>query len=135
MCLNKEHVEENWISLILRIAMGWLFFIAAYNKFTMGLHHSAGFIAESVKDTFLPGFLVVPYGYILPVAEGLIAALLFSGFKLRAGWVLTAAVLISLIVGLTVAKQSASDLYVYLVLTCAGIYFSRYDHCVLGTKK
>src|SRR5690242_20678418 len=100
MCLNKERLEENWISVILRVAVGILFFLAAYGKFAMGLEQASGMVAGSVKDTILPAFLVVPYSYVLPFAEGLIAVWLLTGFRLRAGWVFTAGVLISLALGL-----------------------------------
>jgi thiosulfate dehydrogenase [quinone] large subunit len=136
MCLNKDHVEENWISLILRIAIGMLFVLAGYVKFVMGLGHVTEFILTTFKDTFLPAFLLVPYSKALPFAEVLAGLWLLTGFKLRTGWVFTSALLISLTFGLIVTKsQDVSQLYVYLLVSCAGLYVSRYDHCVLGGKK
>jgi thiosulfate dehydrogenase [quinone] large subunit len=136
MCLNKERIEENWISLILRVAMGLLFLIAAQAKFAMGLGQTSGFISGMFKDSFLPSFLVVPYTYLLPFAEALVAAWLLTGYKLRTGWVFTAGVLVSLTFGLMVTKSpTAADMFVYIFISCVGIYVARYDHCVLGGKK
>lgn len=135
MHMDKNNVELCWISLILRIAMASLFFVAALGKFMMGLDGTSGYILSAFKDTFLPSWMLAPYSYILPFAEALIAVWLLTGYKLRTGWVFTAFVLVTLAFGLAVSKQSAADVYIYILVACLGIYLSRYDCCVLGCKK
>ncbi len=103
-------------------------------KFTMGLGNMAGMIIGMFKNTFLPVWLVAPYAYGIAFAEALIAVWLLVGVKLRAAWIFTAFVLISLAFGMVVVKQAttASENYIYVLMACAGLYFSRYDGCVLG---
>ena len=116
--------------------MGLLFGVAALAKFMMGLGTTANFITGMFKETWLPSALVVPYAYALPFAEALIAVWLLTGIKLRAGWIFTAFVLVSLAFGVVVTKQpTAADNYIYVAIACMGLYFSRYDQCVLGGKK
>ena len=135
MHFDKDHVEEGWISLILRVAMAALFGVAAISKFLGGIGSTVQTFQGMFKTTWLPLALVTPYAYVIAFAEALIAIWLLSGYKLRAAWIFTAFVLISLAFGLTVAQQSSADLYVYIVIACLGVYLSRYDHCGIGGKK
>lgn len=135
MTIDKNHVELWWISLIVRIAMASLFFVAALSKFMMGLDAMTAHILTTFKDTILPSWMLSPYATILPFAEALIPVWLLTGYKLRAGWVFTAFLLVTLAFGLSVSKQSAADVYIYLLVACLGLYLSRYDRCVLGGKK
>lgn len=132
MCFEKDHIEEGWISIILRLAIAMLFAVAAIYKFIGGIGTIVQMFQGMFKDTWLPMFLVTPYAYAIAYIEALIAVWLLSGFKLRAGWVFASLVLLSLAFGLTVAKQSSADIFVYLVIACIGIYVSRYDHCGIG---
>lgn len=135
MCFEKDHVEEGWISIILRMAIAMLFAVAASYKFIGGIGTTVQMFEGMFKATWLPMCLVTPYAYSIAYIEALIALWLLSGFKLRAGWICTSLVLISLAFGLTVAKQPSADLFTYLIIACAGIYVSRYDHCGLGKQK
>ena len=134
MTIDKNNPELCWISLILRVAMASLFAMAALGKFTMGLDNVAGMITGMFKNTFLPGWLLTPYAYGIAFAEALIAVWLLVGIKLREAWIFTAFVCISLAFGMVVAKQgtTASENYIYVLMACAGLYFSRYDGCGLG---
>ncbi len=127
MNMDKNNIELAWASIILRVAMASLFAVAATAKFMGGYEVAAGFIAGSVKNSFLPAWLVNIYAHILPFAEALIPIWLLSGFKLRAGWIFTAFVLVSLAFGLTVAKQNSADVFMYVLIACAGLILSRYD--------
>ena len=135
MHFEKDHVEEGWISVILRVAMAALFAVAAVSKFLGGIGATVHTFQEMFQATWLPLVLVTPYAYAIAFAEALIAVWLLSGFKLRAAWIFTALVLISLAFGLTVAKQSAADIYTFLMVACLGLYVSRYDRCGLGGTK
>ena len=50
MCLNKDHVEENWISLILRIAIGMAFTASLSDLVSKAaLFHSAAQVVPGRK--------------------------------------------------------------------------------------
>ena len=131
MHIDKENAELSWISLILRVAMGSLLAVAAYGKFS-GLGTYTTMITGMFKGTFLPGWLLSPYVNLLPYAEALAAIWLLVGVKLREAWVFTAFLLVSLAFGVVVAKQSAADNFVFVLVACLGLYVSRYDACALG---
>ena len=137
MHIDKEHAEECWISFILRLAMVTIFGVAAASKFMMGVAGASRNIQEMFSSSWLlPSWLVAPYASVLPFAEALIAIWLVIGIKLREAWIFTAFVLISLAFGLMVAKEPmVANVYMYVLMACAGLYFSRYDHCALGCKK
>ncbi len=130
MHIDKNNAELCWISLILRTAMALLFAVAAYGKF-IGLEAYAAMITGMFKNTFLPGWLLSPYIGLLPYAEVLAAVWLLVGYELRKAWIFTAFLLVSLAFGMMVAKQNATDNYVYVLVACLGLYVSRYDRCVL----
>ncbi len=136
--MEKENMELCWISIILRLAMGMLFAVAGISKFLGGLDASAGQIIGMVKDTVLPAYLVIPYANVLPFAEILVGIWLLVGFRLRIAWIFTAFLLISLAFGMTVAKQSAADIFTFILISCAGLYVSRFDcsnKCGCSAKK
>ena len=138
--IDKNHPEQCWISLILRVAVASIFAVAAYGKFSVGLGNYATNMAGMFKDTILPGWLLVPYINVLPFAESLIVIWLLVGVKLRWAWVFTACVLLTLGFGMLVVKQgaTASENYIYMMMACLGIYLSKYDGCSLfgcGCKK
>lgn len=116
--------------------MASLFAVAAVSKFVGGLEGVVGQITGMFKDTFLPSPLVALYARILPWVEALIAVWLVVGIRLKAAWILTAFTLISLAFGLIVARQeTAFQVYLYILMACAGLYFSEFDQCILGWKK
>ena len=136
MCtINKDYPEAAWVSLILRIAMASLFAVASISKFIGGIGATVSHFQEMFKATWLPLVLVTPYAYAIAFAEALIVIWLLSGISLRAGWIFTAGVLISLGFGLSVAKQSSADVFMFLLTACMGLYVSQYDQCVIGGKK
>ena len=112
-----------------------MFAVAAIYKFIGGIGATVAMFQGMFKDTWLPLALVTPYAYAIAFAEALIALWLLSGYKLRAAWIFTSFVLISLGFGMTVLKQSSADIYLFLLLSCAGLYLSRYDRCSLVGKK
>lgn len=134
MHIDKANAEQAWISLILRIAISALFVVAALGKF-MGFNQYIEMVSGMFTGTPLPGWLLKPYIYVLPFAEALIPLWLLSGIKLKEGWVFTALVLITLAFGLVVARQSAADIYTYILVACVGLWVSKYDCCAIGGKK
>lgn len=133
--IGKNLSEEQWISAILRLALGSLFLAAAVGKFLGGIGATAMHIEGMFAGTWLPGPLVSIYARLLPFAELLIAVWLISGVKLKEAWALTGLTLVSLGFGLTVAKQPGTDCYLLTLAACLGIHFSKYDTCSLFKKK
>jgi hypothetical protein len=135
--IDKNHQEECSISLILRIAVASIFGVASYIKFTTGFNSYVEIMTNIFKDTFLPGWLLKPYIYGLPFAEGLVVVWLLVGIKLRYAWTFAALVFLTLGFGMIVAKQgaTASENFIYMMMACLGIYLSKYDKCGLSLGK
>lgn len=127
----KNCTDQAWISLILRTAIASLFAVAAIAKFAGGLEASASSITGMFAGTFLPAALVGLYANLLPFAEAAVAIWLILGVKLKEAWISTAFLLISLGFGLLVAKQSAADIHIYVLIACIGLHFSSHDSCCL----
>ena len=128
----KNCSKEGWISFILRLSMVSLMGNAALGKIMMGPDKVVTMFTGMFKDTYLPGPLVAGYAWSITWMEALIAVWLLLGIRLKEGWVFTALTIISLAFGLTVTKSpNVADLYVYLLVACAGLYFSSYDECNL----
>lgn len=105
--------------------------LAGLGKFLGGLDATTASITGMFKDTFLPAGLVSLYATILPFAELGVGLWLISGAKLKDAWFFTALLLVSLAFGLLVAKQNASDIFIYILTACAGLHFSAQDTCCL----
>lgn len=128
--MGKNCSKEACISLILRVAFIVLFGNAALAKFMMGLDPAAQNVIGMFKTTWLPAALVSAYAYVLPWVEAAIALWLLSGIRLKGAWTLTAFTLISLGFGLMVVQNPMSaSIYGYILLACAGLYFSDFDQC------
>ncbi len=132
--MGKDCSKESWISFILRMAMASLFAVAAFDKFHGGLNGVVTSFTEMFKDSFLPLPLVALYARLIPFVETVIALWLILGIRLKAAWIFTAFTLISLAFGMVVARQgqTAAENYVYVLMACAGLYFSEFDTCHLG---
>ena len=131
--MGKNCSKESWISFILRMAIASLFAVAAADKFLGGLNGVVTSFTEMFKNSFLPLPLVVLYARLIPWVEALIALWLLVGIRLKAAWILTAFTFISLAFGLVVAHQpTAASIYTYVLISCAGLYFSEFDTCHLG---
>ena len=121
-----------WASLVLRLAVGSLFFAAAVRKLQGGaetIQKTVRFFQTTFEDTWLPANLVNIHAYATPFVEALIVIWLISGFRLKAGWVFTALFTTSLAFGMSVAGRfdTAADNYTYVLICCAGLLLSRYD--------
>ena len=130
MSKGKIESEGCWISLILRLAVASLFAAAAIAKFQGGLESVVGYFQSAFKDTWLPPALVTLHARLVPYIEAIIPIWLVSGFRLKLGWVATALFMVTLAFGMMVAKQYAvaADNYRYVLICCAGLYFSQFDH-------
>ena len=130
--MGKDCTKEGWISFILRIAMASLFAMAAAGKFVGGLDNIVAQFIGMFQSTWLPAPLVSLYARLLPWAEAALAVWLVLGIRLQEAWISTAFVLISLAFGLMVVHEpTSSSLYIYILVACAGLYFSSYDTCTI----
>lgn len=128
--MNEDrNVEGGWISLVLRLAVASLFTATAAAKFINGLDGVAAQFQTIFQATWLPMPLVALHARAVPFIEALIPIWLVVGFRLRWAWIFTALFMVSLAFGMGVAKQyaTAADNYLYVLIFCAGLYFSRFD--------
>ena len=135
--MRNEHACElsgvgQWASLVIRLAVGSLFFAAAFRKLHGGtetIHKTVRFFQTTFENTWLPAKLVNIHAYATPFVEALIVIWLISGFRLTAAWVFTALFTTSLAFGMSVAGKfdTAEDNYTYVLICCAGLLLSRYD--------
>ncbi len=129
---QKDHKEEEFISLILRVAVSSLFAVAAIGKFQKGQAGLEGVVQhfnEMFKDTWLPPQLVTLQARLIPYIEAVIPVWLISGIQLKLAWIATSFYMITLAFGIMVAGKYdvAAYNYLYVLICCWGLYFSKYD--------
>lgn len=124
-------------SLLLRLAVASIFIAAVVGKFQMGFGQMVPMFQGMFKETWLPGSMVTIYATVLPWLELLIPVWLLSGFRLKCAWLFTGLVLISLAFGMMVAKNIpvATGNYMFVLMCCAGLYFSSFDCLQWGCCK
>jgi hypothetical protein len=115
--------------------LGSLFLSAAISKLPGGVSGTVAFYSKLFEHSLLPGFLVTAHATVIIGVEFILAAWLLSGYRLALAWKATAAVLLSLAVGMIFAGKtdSASDNYVYIALALVGLLTSRFDRWVWGS--
>ncbi len=88
---------------LLRLGLGMLFTVAALGKFLgPGYLGFARSMQESFAKTWLPGLLVAPFAYVLPLVETAVGILLLVGLFTRPTLVVTGLLLIVLAFGMMV---------------------------------
>ncbi|MBP9865537.1 MAG: DoxX family protein [Candidatus Omnitrophica bacterium] len=126
---NKSDCAKGGASLLLRLAVASIFIAAVAGKFKMGFGATVPMFQGMFKETWLPAPLVTMFATVLPWLEIVIPVWLLSGFRLKCAWLFSGLVLISLAFGMMVAGNYAvaSSNYQYVLLCCAGLYFSAFD--------
>ncbi len=126
--------ENAWISLILRVAAASLFGVAAIGKFQGSLDQVVINFQNTFKNTWLPINLVTLHARLVPYIEAILPVWLLTGWRLKWAWILAAFFTVSLAFGMMVAQQSgvAASNYFYVLLCCAGLHFSQFDHFKIG---
>ena len=128
-------------SLLMRLAIGSLFLCAAIVKVPNGIAGTVGYYESLFQNSILPLSLVRIHASVIMFVEFVLAALLLSGYRLRAAWFVAGLTLISLAVGMLFAGKYdvASDNFVYVFLSAVGLILSSFDTLGLGgqskTKK
>jgi len=127
--MQRTNCEAAAISLLLRLAVASLFIAAVIPKYLSGFDAIAGSIQGAFKDSWLPASLVMLHARIIPYIETLIPVWLIVGYQLRYAWLVTGLFLTSLAFGMLVVQQGAvaGTNYLYVLLACAGLYFSPLD--------
>ena len=127
--MKENHIEGAWISLILRLAMAALFLGAAVPKFQHGLGSIVPAFQGMFKDSWLPMPLVTLHARCVPWIEAGLVAWLITGFRLRWAWTVAGLFLTSLAFGMIVVGKGdvAVGNFSYVLISCVGLYFSRYD--------
>ena len=125
---DEKDCVKGCVSLVLRLAIASLFIATAVSKFQTGLGQLVPYFQSTFKGTWLPMPLVTLYAWLIPWIEALIPLWLLSGIRLKSAWFFTALFMVSLGFGLVVAKSPvAASNYMYVLICCAGLYFSPYD--------
>lgn len=125
----------HWLSVLMRLSIGTLMLVAALNKVPNGIEGTVGYFTSVFEKSLLPLFLVKIYAASIMVIEFVVAAWLFSGYKLKEAWIATGLLLVSLAVGMLFAGKYdvAASNYVYVVIAGIGLLSSSYDRWQLKT--
>jgi thiosulfate dehydrogenase [quinone] large subunit len=117
-----------------RWALGMMFFFAGIAKFP-NVAQFAGYITSQFEKTWLPNWLLLPYGYALPFLEVGLGALLILGLWRNAVLFTTGLLLISLAFG-QMLLQKVESVYnmMYVFMAVSVLFLDRYDRWVLGPK-
>lgn len=127
----------HWISILMRLSIGTLMLVAALNKIPNGIEGTVGYFVSTFEKTILPQFMIKIYASSIMIVEFIVAFWLFSGYKLRAAWVATGLLLISLASGMLFLQKYdvASDNFVYVVIAGVGLLTSSYDKWQLASSR
>lgn len=117
-----------------RWSLGMMFLFAGLGKFP-NVGQFAGYIVKQFEKTWLPEWLLLPYGYALPFLEVGLGALLILGLWRNAVLFVTGLLLISLAFG-QMLLQKVESVYnmMYVFMTAGVLFLDRYDRWVLGPK-
>ncbi len=96
--------KEQFTYLLARLPMGMAFFghgLIRFTKLSMFSHWMVGQLGKS----FVPGSIVLAFGYVLPFLEFILGLLLLLGLFTRSAIVLSAVVILALIFGSCMIEQ------------------------------
>jgi hypothetical protein len=127
--------DLHWVSVFLRASIASLFLTAAISKLPGGIAGTVGYYTSLFEHSLLPRFLVTAHASVIMLVELALGVWLLSGYRLQLAWKASALVLLSLAVGMLFAHKTdvASDNYVYVALSVAGLVTSRFDRWVIAT--
>lgn len=120
--------KEQYTYLLARLPLAMSFFGHGLIRLTK-LDGFANGMAGQFSKSFLPGGLVLSFGYVLPFLEFLTGLLLLIGFYTRFAAVLGVVIILSLIFGSSVIEKwdmVFTQLF-YGVYLAALFYFADYD--------
>lgn len=97
--LVKSWIRLPWIGLAARLVIGTVWLVAGYLKFS----DPAGTVRSVRAFQLLPESIVPAFGHLLPVVEMVLGACLILGLLTRAAAVISTALLVAFIVGISSA--------------------------------
>jgi len=102
----------------------WLLYVALAKWIFMGPGTFVGFITTQFDKTWSPHLLNFLLGWLIMVAEPVLAMLILSGWKARKVWTLTSLFMFMLTIGQTILMKPdviANWQYLVLTLACAAL--------------
>ena len=116
---------------LLRWALGLMFLVGGVSKLFGITGFVTGYLAPAFAKTFLPGWMVLAYGYSLPFVETLLGVLLLVGCCRRFSLFVTGITLISLAFGQMLLQGHAivANIMLYILMTAAALFLQEYDRC------
>ena len=128
---SDREMRLSLVTLLVRISLGVTLFFWGLIKFIGpgGYSGFVGWIVASFKDTWLPGFLLTPFAYLVPWAEVGLGLLLLIGLLTRYSLFLTGLYLTALCFGQVVLGKPdvVAHNLIYIILVAMGIWASEQD--------
>ncbi len=125
--------NAHWITLLIRFSLGIIFVAHGIGK-VMSYPQSPTGIIEGFAETWLPGFVVIPFAYALPFVELLVGLMFLAGYQYLLALIVTGALLAVLSFGKVVQgqPQGVGPNLTYLLVVLVGVYFSDSNRWKLG---
>jgi thiosulfate dehydrogenase (quinone) large subunit len=126
--MHFRESDMNFGFLILRLTIGLTFLMAGINKL-LNFSTTVDYLQGGFVETWLPGFIVAPFAYVLPFAEAVLGGMIVLGFMTRPALYLTGFLMLSLNFGLLVKSDHAGVArnIVYLVVIGLDIMLLNYN--------
>jgi thiosulfate dehydrogenase [quinone] large subunit len=116
---------------LVRWALGLMFLVGGVSKLFMLKGFVTGYLAPAFEKTFLPGWLVMSYGYALPFVEAILGLLLIVGCCRTFTLFVTGLTLISLAFGQMLVQGHAivANIMLYILMTAVALFVQEHDRC------
>jgi uncharacterized membrane protein YphA (DoxX/SURF4 family) len=116
---------RRYFLLGVRIFFGlWLLYVGLTKWIMMGPRTFVGFIASQFDPTWSPHALNVALGWLIVIAEPVLALLILSGLRPRIVWTLAALLMFMLLIGQTILMKPdviTNWQFLLLTLVCAAL--------------
>lgn len=135
MKLDNGSWPAVWGAFLLRFSLGLLYLVAGLGKVIGGTAGFREYISGQFAKTWLPGFMVVPFGYVIPWAELALGVLLVLGLLRPVALVLGSLLMLALAFGMMVTQNwpTVAANLVYVALYAAALFTTRWDKLALDT--
>jgi uncharacterized membrane protein YphA (DoxX/SURF4 family) len=115
---------RRYFLLGVRIFFGlWLLYVGLTKWIMMGPRTFVGYITSQFDPTWSPHALNVALGWLIVIAEPVLALLILSGLRPRIIWTLAALLMFMLTLGQTILMKETTGNWLFLLLTlvCAAL--------------
>lgn len=126
-CLSQD--TRRYFLCGIRFAFGlWLLYVGLSKWILMGPATFIGYITADFDKTWSPHLLNVVLGWLIVIAEPVLAAAILTGWRPRAVWTLVSLFMFMLVIGQTILmKPDVIANWQYLILTLVCAAFSDAD--------